>query len=188
MVRNFFAARKLRPYKTVAMVLDVRGRATRVCPRCDPPEGIHFEMGQTTVIRADEYHSGTNTAACIQIDNVNLPKAVRPGDDIGFEESTLNAVVLETEQDKIKIQFKNAGSLYGGCAVNIPGHRLAQLPILQAEDREDIVQIAVKNSFDYICVPNVTQVKDVQEIKYARTDAGAKIGILAKVDNLEAVH
>lgn len=30
--------------------------------------------------------------------------------------------------------------------------------------------------------------KDVQEIKYARTDAGSKIGILAKIDNLEAVH
>ena len=37
-------------------------------------------------------------------------------------------------------------------------------------------------------VPKVTSVKDVQEIKFARTDAGKKIGILAKVDNLEAVH
>ena len=37
-------------------------------------------------------------------------------------------------------------------------------------------------------VPNVTSVKDVQEIKYAKTDVGSKIGILAKIDNLEAVH
>ena len=72
--------------------------------------------------------------------------------------------------------------------MNIPGHRLAQLPILQSSDKNDILQIAVKNNFDYILVPNVTSVKDVQEIKYARGDAGAKIGILAKIDNLEAVH
>jgi pyruvate kinase len=36
--------------------------------------------------------------------------------------------------------------------------------------------------------PNVNSVKDLQEIKYARTDAGSKTGILAKIDNLEAVH
>jgi len=36
--------------------------------------------------------------------------------------------------------------------------------------------------------PNVNSVKDLQEIKYAKTDVGARIGILAKIDNLEAVH
>ena len=48
--------------------------------------------------------------------------------------------------------------------------------------------MAIKNNFDYILVPNVTSVKDVQEIKYALSEAGNKIGILAKIDNLEAVH
>ena len=43
----------------------------------------------------------------------------------------------------------------------IPGHRLAQLPILQSRDKDDILKIAVKNNFDYILVPNVTSVKDV---------------------------
>lgn len=28
----------------------------------------------------------------------------------------------------------------------------------------------------------------MQEIRYARTDAGSRIGIIAKIDNLEAVH
>ena len=30
--------------------------------------------------------------------------------------------------------------------------------------------------------------KDLQEIKYAKGDAGVNLGILAKIDNLEAVH
>ena len=122
------------------------------------------------------------------MDHADLPKAVRPGDDIGFCDGALNAVVLETELDFVKIQFKNAGTLTSGGQVCIPGHRLAQLPILQGADKNDILQIAVKNNFDYILVPNVTSVKDVQEIKYARGDSANKLGILAKVDNLEAVH
>ena len=39
-----------------------------------------------------------------------------------------------------------------------------------------------------MCVPNITSVKDVQEARYARGDKGNRLGILAKIDNLEAVH
>lgn len=30
--------------------------------------------------------------------------------------------------------------------------------------------------------------KDLQEVKYALSDAGKNIGLIAKVDNLEAIH
>ena len=53
MIRKFFEARRLRPYKTCAMVLDVRGRSIRGCLRTEPDEGIYFEMGETTRIRSD---------------------------------------------------------------------------------------------------------------------------------------
>lgn len=68
-------------------------------------------MGETTFIRSDGFHSGASTHDCIQVDNENLPKAVRPGDDVAFEDGTLRAVVLETELDHVKIQFKEAGTL-----------------------------------------------------------------------------
>lgn len=118
-------------------------------------------MGETSFIRSDSFHGGASTHDCIQVDNENLPKAVRPGDDIAFEDGTLRAVVLETELDHVKIQFKESGTLKQGNSVFIPGHRLAQLPILQGSDKTDIVAVAIKNNFDYISVPNVTSVKDV---------------------------
>ena len=77
------------------------------------------------------------------------------------------------------MQFKHAGLLVAGGSVLIPGHRLAQIPILQPQDKDDILSIAVRNNFDYILVPKVSSVKDVQEIKLARTDAGKDIGVLA---------
>ena len=103
MIRKFFDARKLRPYKTCAMVLDMRGREIRCCKRTEPEEGVYFEMGETVRIRSDEFAAGASTHDCIQVDNVDLSKAVRPGDDIEFEDGKLNAVVLETELDSVKI-------------------------------------------------------------------------------------
>lgn len=109
MIRKFFEARKLRPYKTCSMVLDLRGREIRCCPRTEPEEGVYFEMGETTRVRSDGYLSGATTHDCIQVDNANMPKAVRPGDLISFEDGAMVAVVLETEVDNVLIQFKQAG-------------------------------------------------------------------------------
>ena len=41
---------------------------------------------------------------------------------------------------------------------------------------------------DFICVPNVTSVKDIQDARNARSNEGQNIGVIAKIDNLEAVH
>ena len=90
--------------------------------------------------------------------------------------------------DNIKVQWKTGGTFYGTNSVWIPGNRLAQMPILTPEDKNDILTIAIKNRFDYLIIPNVTSVKDVQEVKYALGEAGQNIGIFAKIDNLEAVH
>ena len=52
-----------------------------------------------------------------------------------------------------------------------------------------ICELAIENKMDYICVPNVTSVKDVQEVrKYCEEKNGRSVGIVAKIDNLEAVH
>jgi len=45
----------------------------------------------------------------------------------------------------------------------------------------------VKNKFDYICIPGVSAARDIQEIRLKFRDSG-KFGILAKIDNLEAIH
>ena len=161
MIAKFFEARKLRPFKTVALSLDLHGREIRACPRTEPAEGIYYEMGMTARVRSDGFLSGSSTGEVIQVDNESLPKAVRPGDNISFEGGNLNAVVLSTEMDEIKVQFKEAGHLFGSNKVFIPGNRLAQLPILTDEDKNDILSIAIKNRFDYLIVPSVTSVKDL---------------------------
>lgn len=48
-----------------------------------------------------------------------------------------------------------------GQSVRIPGHRLSQIPILRDSDKVKIVELAIENKMDYICVPNVTSVKDI---------------------------
>lgn len=110
----------------------MRGRAIRVL-KTEPAEGVKVEMGSTARIRSirdntplsSNHTDGNNTYACVQVDNANLPRAVRPGDDVSFDDGKLNAVILETAEDGVKIQFKNSGWLRPGVTMNIPGKRLS---------------------------------------------------------------
>ena len=49
-------------------------------------------------------------------------------------------------------------------------------------------KIALKYKFDFITLPNVTSVKDIQEARQARGEKGQRLGIIAKIDNVEAIH
>ena len=60
-------------------------------------------MGETCRIQSDQFHTGASTHDVIQIDNPGLSKAVRPSDNITFDNGTITAVVLETELDYVKV-------------------------------------------------------------------------------------
>lgn len=69
MIRRFYEAKKLRPYKTCAMMLDLRGREIRQCQTTEPAEGIQFQMGETARVREDRYVTGASTKEIIQVDS-----------------------------------------------------------------------------------------------------------------------
>ena len=117
-----------------------------------------------------------------------MPNAVRPGDIVQFNDGGFGAVVLEVEKDAVRVQFKEEGIILPGKAIRFPGHRLSSIPILRPEDREAMLDLAVGFKMDFVGVPNVTSVKDIQDVKNARGKDGTTIGVIAKIDNLEAVH
>ena len=121
MIRRFNEAKKLRPYKTCALMLDLRGREIRQCQRTEPEEGIRFEMGETAKVREDRCVTGSSTKEVIQVDSAAMMAAVRPGDLVSFEDGNLHAVVLEVAEDEIRVQFKEAGVLTQGKKVRING-------------------------------------------------------------------
>lgn len=113
--------------------------------------------------------------------------AVRPGDLVSFEDGKLQAFVEEVTEDELKVTFKESGTITAGKSVRISGQRLSAMPLLKKQDEEDIVNIATKYKFDYISIPNITSVKDVQDARSARGE-NSRLGVIAKIDNLEAVH
>ncbi len=76
MIKRFFEAKRLRPYKTCALMLDVRGRDIRTSNvKDDKP--LDFELGDTCKIRVDDF-TVASTSNILQINCPELPKMMRP--------------------------------------------------------------------------------------------------------------
>lgn len=77
-------------------MIDLKGRNIRTSVHSEPAEGIQFDMGTTVNLMCK---GGKSDGECLQLDNDDLPKAVRPGDVIAFNDGELGAVVLEVSED-----------------------------------------------------------------------------------------
>ena len=83
MIRRFFEAKRLRPQKNVATLLDLRGREIRV-GKC-PAEGVKVEIGHITRVTFVGYVvSKVSSDDAIIIDTVDAYKVLKGGDKVGF--------------------------------------------------------------------------------------------------------
>ena len=107
MIKRYLEAKRLRPQKTCATMIDLRGREIRV-GKMPSPKGIFYEVGHIARITHKDFNKESCTEDKIQIDCSQWHKVVRDGDLVIFNEVIL-AMVLEVNDDLIKVQFKEAG-------------------------------------------------------------------------------
>ena len=190
LIANFKEAKSLRPNKTCGTIIDIKGRQIRTGAYTQPEEGVPVDMGDVLFVRSDRHETEPSTKDAILVDTHEFMRAVRPGDLVAFEDSTLNAIVIEVDESQVKVQFKDAGMITSCNSVRIPSARLATMPLLRVSDKETLQDVAIPQKFDYVSVPCVTSVKDIQECKYSlgRDEYAARVGVLARIDNVEAVH
>jgi len=143
MIRRYFEAKRLRPQKNVATMLDLRGREIRV-GKC-PPEGVKVEVGHISRVTFVGYVvSKVSSDDVIVIDTTDAYKVLKGGDKINFENGKIEAQVLEVLNQEIKVKFLEEGVITQHSKMGIPGIRLKELPILKYDDESDLNQIAVK--------------------------------------------
>ena len=107
MIKRYLEAKRLRPQKTCATMIDLRGREIRVGKMLSA-KGIFYEVGHIARITHIDFNKESCTEDKIQIDCSQWHKVVRSGDLVIFDEVIL-AMVLEITDDLIKVQFKEAG-------------------------------------------------------------------------------
>jgi pyruvate kinase len=122
LIKKFYDAKRLRPYKTCALMMDLRGRSCRISHSAKP---LEFLAGDKVEIRSDGYEIAS-TQQEIQINLYDLAPLMREGDEIIFGSSgTVKAMVTEVNRTSFFVDFIASGTIESCAVVKLPAPRVS---------------------------------------------------------------
>jgi pyruvate kinase len=163
-----------------AILVDTKGSEIRTGPlsagKAELVEGQPFELFS---------EPRTGDASGVSVSNASLSAAVRPGDSVLLDDGAIELRVDRATRNSVRCTIVRGGVLRDSKGVNLPGSEFQ----LSAEDRltREELQFAVEHQADYIAASFVHGENDVIAIRGILEELGAKIPIIAKIENRAAV-
>ena len=164
----------------VAAMLDTKGPEIRLKDFADG--SVRLTAGQEFTLTTTEVEGDVHRCSITYAD---LPNDVKAEDTILLDDGLVRLTVLETAGTEIRCRVENDGVMKNHKGVNVPGVRLS-MPYMSQRDREDLL-FGVEQGFDYVAASFVRSAADIRELRSLLDKAGARIRIIAKIENQEGV-
>ena len=164
----------------VAAMLDTKGPEIRLKDFADG--SVRLTAGQEFTLTTTEVEGDVHRCSITYAD---LPNDVKTEDTILLDDGLVRLTVLETAGTEIRCRVENDGVMKNHKGVNVPGVRLS-MPYMSQRDREDLL-FGVEQGFDYVAASFVRSAADIRELRSLLDKAGARIRIIAKIENQEGV-
>ena len=184
-INKYKEAKRLRPHKTCALMLETRGREVRISSFETPTQRIR--SGSTVSMIIDEFHVKSNDTQ-LRISSNIIQRFLKPNDVIYFDDGKVVGIVIEVSAKEVKMEIKIGGSIKSNCNVRFTGGKHSNLDLVTKEDVEDITAISQLIMIDYIAIPFCNSGADPMTVKELLGPTGRNIKVLAKIDTLEGVQ
>lgn len=118
---------------------------------------------------------------------VGLSAYVEPGSTILFDDGLIDLEVLSIEGADIRCRVNNTAQLGERKSVNVPGTSVP-LPNMTDRDRDDLL-FGIEQDIDFVAASFVRDGVAVREVKeFLAAHGGSDIGVIAKIENADAVE
>eukprot|EP00401_Gymnodinium_catenatum_P063234 CAMPEP_0117562740 /NCGR_PEP_ID=MMETSP0784-20121206/55118_1 /TAXON_ID=39447 /ORGANISM="" /LENGTH=622 /DNA_ID=CAMNT_0005360331 /DNA_START=15 /DNA_END=1881 /DNA_ORIENTATION=- len=170
--------------KTVAILLDTKGPEIRT--------GFFKEGGKINLVAGEELklvtdYSFKGDKTCFALSYEKLCEAVQPGNIILCADGSLSLKVKTVGTDHVITEVMNNCSLGERKNCNLPGIQV-DLPVLQAKDKDDLVNFGVVHGVDFVAASFVQSADDVKFIRQTLGLRGRSIRIISKIENEAGVR
>jgi len=199
LISLFAEAKRLRPHKTCAIMLDIKGREIRCSPwkskliqtaegqTIEPVDFVTLECDDVVCLRTDDF-SQPSTNETIFVDCVNLYKYVRPTDELYFNDGQTKGEVIDVEPNEIKIRMRSECNLPAGVQIRLSSSKYTTMPLVRGSDLNDLKEMYKKFPYEYVSIPCVQNGTDLQEFKLTLgNELADKIEVVSKIDTMEGV-
>ncbi len=165
----------------VAILGDLQGPKIRTHQMED--NGVDLKKGDEVFIVTEEI-LGTKEKFSINYDR--LPKDVKAGEIILFDDGKIIMEVLSTDGKEVKARVKNGGILSSKKGVNLPNTKIS-MPSMTAKDKEDL-KFAIEHDMDWIALSFVRSARDIIELKHLISNKKVKTKVISKIEKPEALN
>ncbi len=167
----------------VAILADLQGPKIRVAELPGGP--IELVDGKEVVITT-RLNPAPEKLTLIPTVYKNLPKDVKPGSRILFDDGLLEAAVISVKSETdVLCRVVKGGTLKQKKGINLPGVCVSA-PAVTSQDLADL-DFAIKNGVDYVALSFVRHASDIEEVKSIIHQNGLDTPIIAKIERPEAV-
>jgi|TARA_B110001450_G_scaffold246242_1_gene260101 pyruvate kinase len=142
-INKFKLAKRLRPHKTCALMIETRGREVRMSHISAKTPTMRIRSGSSVTMFGGEFHLASD-AQTLRIDNEQITRYFKPNDVVYFDDGKVVGIVTETNPGATvcKMEIKIGGYLKGNCAVRFTGGKHNNLQLVQKKDIDDIAAIS----------------------------------------------
>ena len=165
----------------LGIILDTRGTEIRT-GRVEGGEAL-LPAGEPFTLYTD---GRIGDASGVAISHATIAEDVAPGSRILFDDGAIELRVEAIGDREVRCVIIRGGRLLDHKGVNIPDVSLPHTD-LSAQDREDI-RFAIEHEIVYIAASFVRDAQDIVAIRRILDENGARIPIIAKIENRAGVE
>lgn len=167
--------------KTLAILGDLQGPKIRIGKV--PNDEILLEIGDSLTLSADP--SDADNPEFIPFPHPEIVPNLEPGSRLVMGDGEMQLKVISRNEMRLEVVALIDGPLGSRKGANLPGTRIP-LPSLTKKDRKDL-QVIADLQLDYVALSFVRSAEDIDDLRSALTENGARIPIVAKIEKAEAI-
>ena len=167
----------------IGILMDLQGPKIRISSFKN--DKIYLNEGDHFVLDA-ELGSNDGDENAVGISYKTLPNEVHSDNLLLLDDGKVVLKVIDTDGAKINTVVVQAGPLSNKKGINLRGGGLSANALTE-KDKKDIL-IAAKADADYVALSFPVSANDVKETKNLLAAAGARAGVISKIERAEALE
>ncbi len=165
--------------KHIGIMIDLQGDEIRVETRDE--NSLVIRKGSELLI-GDSFCSDNIQ---IVISAKEIFKKIKPKDRILIDDGLIELEAVEVKNKSIRVRVVEGGVVENRKTINFPGIKI-KLPSLIEKDIKNL-DSAVKNNVSFVALSFVSSKKDIQDLKKEMKKRGMRAGVVAKIENQDAI-
>lgn len=187
LINKLKIAKRLRPHKTIGLMIEARGREIRLNQVSDKSGIMQVKSGTVVALNCTNPHGITNPKTWYCNCDV-IQRYLKPNDVVYFDDGKVVCIVLEISNEGCMLEVKIGGPLLSNTQIRFVGGKHKNLPLLNPQDVSDLQAVSQQINIDYFVVPFASSGNDIKQIREVLGAGGKNIKILAKIDTIHGIE